>query len=168
MPERTVGPKWREDFPIEWERDHYVTRRDLGRYLTLGSAILVGANVGVAVIARERTTKAYTRVRIASASALAPGQAMLFRYPTEDDPCILVRTRGGVLAAYSQVCTHLSCAVVYRASDDHLFCPCHEGVFACGEATRGARPIAGPPQRPLPQIRLAIEGDDVYAVGVET
>ena len=32
--------QWREDFPIEWENDHYVTRRELTKFLTLGSALL--------------------------------------------------------------------------------------------------------------------------------
>ena len=42
--------RWREDFPIGWEADHYVTRRELTKFLTLGSALLVGANVVIAAL----------------------------------------------------------------------------------------------------------------------
>jgi Rieske Fe-S protein len=164
---RVSLPQWREDFPIQWDDDHYVTRRELAKFLTLGSALLVCANATVVVVSRTRAQPTYAPVRIASASALAPGESLLFRYPTDQDPCILVRTKRGALAAFSQVCTHLSCAVIYRAADDHLYCPCHEGLFDCQGARGGAPPIAGPPERPLPRIALDVRGDDVFATGVE-
>jgi Rieske Fe-S protein len=44
-----------------------------------------------------------------------------------------------------------------------LHCPCHEGYFDL----RTGRNIAGPPPRPLPKIALEIDGDDVFAVGIE-
>ncbi len=157
-------PAWQADFPIDWDQDHYITRRELAKFLALGSALVAGANVAVAVVGRLHSEPRYTEKRIASAAALTAGQSLLFRYPTDRDPCILVRTREGVLVAFSSVCTHLSCAVVYRASDDRLFCPCHRGLFECGPG--GARPIEGPPERPLPQIVLSVRGDDVFATGV--
>lgn len=159
-------PQWREDFPIRWEEDHYVTRRELAKFLTLGSALLVGANAAVAVAGRTRETPVYAPKRIAAAGALGAGEALLFRYPTAEDPCILVRTKAGALVAFSQVCTHLSCAVVYRAADDRLFCPCHNGLFECGEGHAGAQPLEGPPERPLPRIALTVEDGEVYATGV--
>lgn len=172
------GPRWRQDFPIHWENDHYVTRRELAKFLTLGSALLVGANALLAVVGRLRPRPAAPAMRIASASALGAGESLLFRYPTERDPCILVRTNDGRLAAYSQVCTHLSCAVVYERGDaagaegrgegargdgERLYCPCHHGVFSCAEGL----PTAGPPTRRLPRIRLETRGDELWAVGVE-
>ena len=88
-------------------------------------------------------------------------QRSLFRYPTDDDRCILLRDQAGALRAYSQVCTHLSCGVVHRPDENSLFCPCHHGWF---DATSGA-PTGGPPTRPLPRIRLKVVGDEVFAVG---
>lgn len=161
-------PQWRQDFPIRWEDDHYVTRRDLAKFLTLGSALIAGANIAVALSVKRERKVAHPEMRIASASALAAGSAVLFRYPTAADPCILVRTKGGALVAFSQVCTHLSCAVVYRSADDNLFCPCHSGVFECRAGEGGARPIAGPPERPLPRIVIEERDDDVWALGVES
>jgi Rieske Fe-S protein len=165
---RTHLPRWREDFPIRWEEDHYVTRREIAKFLTLGSGILVCANAGLSAFKHVRAAGSYARVRIGAASALRPGDSLLFRYPTADDPCILVRTHDGALVAFSQVCTHLSCAVVYRKSDDRLFCPCHNGVFECGAGEKGAPPIAGPPERPLPRVLLEVRGDDVFATGIAT
>lgn len=158
-----MTPRWRKDFPIKWENDHYVSRRELAKFLTLGSAILVGANALIALIGRFRPRPAEPAVRIGLASALARGQSLLFRYPTDEDPCILVRTAADQLLAYSQVCTHLSCAVVYQPDRDKLFCPCHHGAFSCAEGL----PTAGPPTRRLPRIRIEKRGDELWAVGVE-
>lgn len=163
---RTHLPQWREDFPIRWDDDHYVTRRELVKFLTLGSALLVGANGAIAVAAQNRSVRSYDTKLICSQSDLAPDESLLFRYPTEEDPCILVRTSTGEWVAFSQVCTHLSCAVVYRKEDGKLFCPCHKGVFACGPGKRGAEPLEGPPERPLPRIELELRHGKVYAKGV--
>jgi nitrite reductase/ring-hydroxylating ferredoxin subunit len=156
-------PRWREDFPIEWERDHYLTRRELAKFLTLGSGLLGAASLGIAAAGRLRRAPQYPRVRIARVSEVVPGGVLAFHYPTLEDPCLLLRRPDGQFVAYSQVCTHLSCAVIYRSDDDVLFCPCHQGAFSSTEG----RPIAGPPQRPLPRILIERDGEDLVAVGVE-
>ena len=48
--------------------------------------------------------------RLVPAADVQPGGVVEFRYPTEADPCLLVRMLDGSLVAYSQKCTHLSCA----------------------------------------------------------
>jgi quinol---cytochrome c reductase iron-sulfur subunit len=59
--------------------------------------------------------------------------------------------------AYSKVCTHAGCPVaLYQAEAKELFCPCHQSAF---DVFDGARPIAGPATRPLPQLPLAIDAD---------
>ena len=30
--------RWRDDFPVRWDDDNYMTRRELAKFLTLGSA----------------------------------------------------------------------------------------------------------------------------------
>jgi nitrite reductase/ring-hydroxylating ferredoxin subunit len=155
--------RWREDFPIQWEKDEYVTRREMVKFLSLGSLLIAGANFIAAGVARLRRRESFPRIRIGSSQEIAPGTSLLFRYPTDQDPCILVRDQSGELVAYSQVCTHLSCAVVHRPEENTLFCPCHHGYFSVAEG----RPTAGPPTRPLPRIRLEQSGNDVFAIGVE-
>ncbi len=157
------APQWREDFPIRWDKDHYVTRRELAKFLTLGSGLLAGANLLVAVIGLRQQAPAYPRVRIASAGDVAPGGSLLFRYPTAEDPCIVLRDASGAFRAYSQVCTHLSCAVVHRPSENTLRCPCHEGLFSADDG----RPLAGPPTRPLPRVVIEQQGGDLIATGIE-
>src|SRR6185436_12058904 len=101
-PETKPAPKWREDFPISWESDHYVTRRELAKFLTLGSALLVAANAAIALVAGSRRKRSLPAVRVASADAVPRGGSLLFRYPTDEDPCLLLRTKEGRFAAYSQ------------------------------------------------------------------
>jgi hypothetical protein len=43
-------PRWREDFPVRWDEDNYMTRRELAKFLTLGSGLLAGVNVLIAFI----------------------------------------------------------------------------------------------------------------------
>ncbi len=158
------APRWSEDFPILWDEDHYVTRRDLAKFLTLGSGTIVAATVGVAVIGdRLRPRGRGPRMRIEGAESLPRNGSLLFTYPTAEDPCILVRRADGTLAAYSQVCTHLSCAVVHRPAEDELFCPCHQGHFDCHDG----RPSAGPPTRRLPRVQLERSAGGIFAIGVE-
>jgi nitrite reductase/ring-hydroxylating ferredoxin subunit len=157
------GARWKEDFPVGWESDNYVTRREMVKFLALGSLTIAGANAVVAGLPHIMKAAEMPRTRISLASSLPVCGSKLFSYPTETDPCILVRQKNGDLVAYSQVCTHLSCAVVHKEEENALFCPCHHGYFSVEEG----RPLAGPPTRPLPRIKLEQQGNEIFAVGVE-
>ena len=156
-------PRWRQDFAIDSPEDNFIARRDFAKFLVLTSGAFVAGQAWIAAksLVRERRTPP-GRKRIASVAAIPLGSAMMFVYPDDHDPCLLIRMHDGKLLAYSQKCTHLSCAVVPRIDEGILHCPCHEGVF---ELATG-RNIAGPPPRPLPVIELDVVGDDVYAIGV--
>ena len=140
-----------------------MTRRELAKFLTLGSGLLVGVNVLIAFIGLTGEPPAPPIRRIAGVDDLPPGGSLLFRYPTADDPCILVRDGSGQFDAFSQVCTHLSCAVVHRPDEHALACPCHKGSFALSDG----RPLAGPPTRRLPRIVVEQRGVDLVATGIE-
>lgn len=157
------APKWRTDFPIEWEGDHYVSRREMVKFLTLGSAVLTGANWVTAASANFLHRGAKQERYIGSAAILEKEGSLLFRYPTDQDPCIAVKTPDGKLVAYSQVCTHLSCAVVYDKAQNQFVCPCHNGHF---NVDQGA-PVAGPPTRPLPRVKVEQRGDKLFATELE-
>lgn len=63
---------------------------------------------------------------------------------------------GGNLA-FSKICTHAGCPVaIYRHADHTLYCPCHQSEFA---VLSGAKPVAGPATRALPQLGLDVRGD---------
>lgn len=159
----TSDEQWKKDFPVEWEGDHYVARREMVKFLTLGSALLATANWAAAGIGQWHRDTSFAERNIGSALDLEREGSMLFRYPTDKDPCIAVSIPGGQIVAYSQVCTHLSCAVVYKPQERDLFCPCHNGAFDL----EAGRPTAGPPTRPLPRIVIERRGDELFATGVE-
>ena len=155
--------KYQQDFPIEWEGDDYVSRREMVKFLTLGSFLLALANWATA-FAKKLVRKESSAVKLLGpASELDKNGALLFRYPTAESPCIAIRTPQGGLVAYSQVCTHLSCAVIYDKSENRLVCPCHRGIF---NVDQGA-PVAGPPTRALPRVTIEQRGDQIFATGLE-
>ncbi len=156
-------PKWRKDFPIEWGADNYVTRREFTKFLVLTSgATAIGNSYFVVQRYREEHQK-FASQQICRVDEIKPGEAKLFRYPTENDPALLIRLSTGELVAYKQRCTHLSCPVQYRAGSDRMECPCHNGAFDAHTGTV----LEGPPPRPLPRITLVVENDTIFARGVE-
>ena len=158
-------PQWRRDFPIDWPKDEFVARRDFAKFLVLTSGAFVAGQAWIAAeqLVRHRRRATNPRLKIASLSEIPPGTFKTFSYPNEHDRCVLVRLKDGELVAFSQACTHLSCAVIPKLEEGVFLCPCHEGYFDL----RTGRNIAGPPPRPLPRIALATEGDDLYATGVD-
>jgi Rieske Fe-S protein len=100
---------------------------------------------------------------VGSIEDIAVGEVKLFSYPTAEDPCILIRTGADEFVAYSQKCTHLSCATYYSKEQDRLECPCHEGYFSVKDGSV----LQGPPPRPLPRVILRRDGETLTATGVE-
>ncbi len=152
---------WRRDFPYTSAGEDDVTRREFVRYLVLASGAFAGANVAIAAITSLRSVNEGEPRRIVEAASVAPGSAHLFRYPSADDPAILVRLPDGGLHAFSQKCTHLGCVVYYQNHERELVCPCHDGVFDA--ATGAVR--AGPPERPLGRIDVEERDGFVWALG---
>lgn len=151
---------WRAEFPYRWRADDLVTRRDTLRFLVAGSGALFLASAALAVIGAVRPTVTDKAVALPGAASLAPDESLVFDYPDQYAQGIVVNLPGTGLVAYSDVCTHLSCAVLYEKQTRQFHCPCHEGYFdaATGEA------LAGPPVRPLPKIELEMRNGVVYAI----
>jgi nitrite reductase/ring-hydroxylating ferredoxin subunit len=157
-------PAWRQDFPIDWPEDIYVARRDFTKFLVLTSLAFAVGQVCIGVQnALRRTRGLPPKAPITRLADIPVGTTLPFNYPAEHDPCLLVRTGENAFLAFSQKCTHLSCAVVPDVKAKCFNCPCHEGVFDL----QTGRPLAGPPRRPLPRITLEIVNDTLYATGVE-
>ena len=163
-PLSAAEPLWREEFPIRAGDERLVTRRQLAKFLTLTSLGMLAGNVWI--LARsffKGPPAASPGQRIAAIGEVPVGSVRLFAYPGPQDPCILIRVAEDRFLAYSQKCTHLSCAVYFEAAQGTLECPCHNGRFAAEDG----RVLAGPPPRPLPRILLERRGDDIVAVGVD-
>jgi nitrite reductase/ring-hydroxylating ferredoxin subunit len=157
-------PQWRNDFPVDWPQDELVARRDFAKFLVLTSLAFVAGQIWIAFenFGRRRQGR-HPVLRVASLEAVPVGGAVTFAYPGPQDPCILVRTAEDRFVAYSQKCTHLSCAVTPLQNENCLHCPCHNGYFDLATGV----PTAGPPRRPLPRITLEIRDGALYATGVE-
>lgn len=157
-------PHWRQDFPIDMPQDQYVARRDFMKFMILTSTAFAAGQLWIGVQNWLRRRRSRPEImQIASLGQLPVGGAMAFSYPGADDRCLLMRPSAGVLVAFNQECTHLSCAVLPKMDEGRLYCPCHHGVFDLASG----RPLAGPPQRPLSRVQLQVRGEAIYATGVE-
>jgi len=155
-----MSSHWKQDFPIPSAEDSYVTRREFTKFLGLTSlAFFIGtcATAGRKLFKRIRGDQGQ-RVAIANLSEIPVGSYKLFRYPTENDPCILVRLSEDKFAAFDQRCTHLSCPVIFDAATKQLACPCHEGFFSAEDG----RPLAGPPKRALAQFSITTQNAQIW------
>lgn len=159
-----VQPTWRQAFPIDAPQDHYVERREFMKFMVLTS---LAFTVGQFWIAAQNWLRgrrsAPPIVSLGSIADVPVGSSHTFSYPTEHDPCILARTGEQTFVAYSQRCTHLSCAVIPDVEAGVIRCPCHEGLFDLASG----RPLAGPPDRPLSLVHLDVRGTEIFATGVE-
>ena len=151
--------EWREEFPYPWDEDEIVTRRDTLRFLLAGSGALFLATGVLAILGNLPAGPNVQAVPVAKVGELAENQWKVFDFPDQYAQGILINLPKKGLVAYSDVCTHLSCAVVYQGNGK-LHCPCHDGFF---DASTGDV-LAGPPTRPLPLIQLAIHDGTIYAV----
>ena len=155
---------WRDEFPIRENDERYVTRRQFAGFLVLTSlAMFVGQ---FWILAKSWLGKAprYVAATIPGADDLPVGGSTVFDCPEAGEPCLLIRRSQDEFVAYSQKCTHLSCAVTYSKEHDRIECPCHVGYFS----PRDGRVLQGPPPRPLPRVNLERRGGELVAVGVTT
>jgi nitrite reductase/ring-hydroxylating ferredoxin subunit len=144
---------------LETERAEKVSRRDFNKLLRLGSLAAVAGAVGTVT---EGCSKRYPTIVVAHAGDISVGESKIFSYPSDVNPCLLLRPAENTYLAYSRICTHTSCPVFYRPEENRIICPCHGGVYSVADGSV----LGGPPPRPLPKIKLERRGDDLVAVGV--
>ena len=75
-------------------------------------------------------------------------------------PALVINTPSG-LHAFSAVCTHFACIVKWEATQEKIYCPCHDGYF---DPTDG-RVLAGPPPLGLTPIPVKVENNEIYIGG---
>lgn len=69
---------------------------------------------------------------------------------------IVLRNDDGELKAFDSKCTHAGCNVQYQG--DKIFCNCHGGIYDLN-----GKNIAGPPPRPLTELKV-VEADGALYV----
>lgn len=139
-----------------------LSRRSFLTYL-LGLAGALGLAGLAAPIARYaypvKQVEVQPRIRVASLSSLTPlGDAVLFGY--QDAPSALILLEDGTPKAFYLACTHFGCIVKWRSEEADWYCPCHAGVFAPDGTV-----VAGPPPKPLVELKVVQEGDDLFVEG---
>jgi len=162
-PQDASSPLWKDEFSIYAADERYVSRRQFTKFLVLTSLGMFVGQIWILVkswLARQGGVA--PKQFVAHKDELGVGEVKLFTYPTPQDHCIMIRTAADTYVAYSQKCTHLSCAVYYSKESKRLECPCHRGFFAVEDG----RVLAGPPPRPLPRIELETRGDTLIAIAV--
>jgi Rieske Fe-S protein len=156
-------PLWRDEFSIETATESYVSRRQFSKFLVLTSLGMFAGNLWILIRSRFASRPVFIPQPVAAVKDIAVGEVKLFSYPTAEDPCILIRTAADEFVAYSQKCTHLSCATYYSKEQNRLECPCHEGYFSVKDGSV----LQGPPPRPLPRVVLRRDGETLTATGIE-
>ncbi len=114
----------------------------------------------------------YPRLKLAAISDLSNG-VFNASYPDVNSQVMVLKlgtkTVGGVgpdedIVAYSGICTHMGCPTSYDPKTKIFACPCHYSHF---DASTDAVLINGPATQHLPRITLEVEGQDIYAVGMQ-
>ena len=128
----------------------------------------------------------FPRVKVAQLSDLTIGQPISFNYPLDNEPNILVKlgtkADGGIgpdgdIVAFSSICQHLGCIYgfqapgsspacnpSYKADRPVGYCCCHGTVY---DFVNKANVIAGPSQRPQPQVLLEADSSgNIFATGM--
>ena len=157
------APLWQDEFPVYTADERYVNRRQFTKFLTLTSFGMFAGNLWILARSVFYRAPAFPEHPIATIDELPVGGVKTFAYPTKSDPCILIRTGADTWAAYSQKCTHLSCAVYYAHQENRLECPCHQGFFSIADGAV----LQGPPQRALPRVALQQKDGHLIAIRME-
>ncbi|MBI3971097.1 MAG: arsenate reductase (azurin) small subunit [Chloroflexi bacterium] len=122
------------------------------------------------------TMASYPRRKIGQLSALKVGQPVEFKYPFDHPNCtnflykLGVPAGGGIgpgqdVVAFNSLCPHQGGPLAGRLNTKYQVlgpCPLHLSTF---DLSRHGMVISGHATEGLPQIVLALAGDDIYATG---
>jgi len=149
-----------------------------GGSLAAGAASLTPASVlakGREVQDVGRVNLPYPKKIISIANKMPVNKAVSFNYPDESSPCTALRmgkpVPGGVgpnsdIVAYSSLCAHMGCPLVYDESSKDFKCPCHFSVF---DSEKEGQMVTGQATENLPRILLSYDSKSgsISAEGVE-
>lgn len=151
-----------------------------GFLLSGGATVAVVSLVSLPLDAQAQGARvlraSYPRQKVASLSALKTGEPVAFNYPYPDVRNIVVKlgaeAGGGLgpardVVAFNQQCPHMGGPMDGTYKPQHQVlgpCPLHLTTF---DLTRHGMVVSGHSTESLPQIVLELQGDDLYAVGVQ-
>ncbi len=140
----------------------------------VGPAIAAGDNQAAIQSAAGMAVLPYPKAAVGKAKSMQVDTPVAFTYPDADSPCVAIkmgqRVPGGVgpdgdIVAYSNLCTHMGCPLMYDAASRSFKCPCHYSMF---DPEKSGQMICGQATEDLPQIQLSHDAatDTVYAMAV--
>lgn len=138
-----------------------ITRR---RFMTTLFAVATAVGLGAFAAPLIRFAypvlkgQVFEKVKVASTLNF-PSEGLRFDY--QDVPVQMIQMEDKSFAAFSLVCTHLGCIVKWEANKRDFHCPCHAGKF-----DENGEVISGPPPKPLPRYKVAVEGSDIFVEGI--
>lgn len=120
--------------------------------------------------------KTFKEVLIAKKGDVPVNGSLIFWFPFTSDPTYtnllihlppnLAQQAGNEFVSYNRTCIHLQCLVSFLSNSEIIGCPCHGSIY---RPTDGW-PIGGPAAqigRYLPNVKLRIDGDNIYAENVD-
>jgi arsenite oxidase small subunit len=121
------------------------------------------------------TNLSYPKRGVGKVAGMPVNQAVYFSYPDDSSPCVAIRmgspVMGGVgpnqdVVAYSILCSHMGCPVIYEGETKTFKCPCHFSIF---DPEKGGEMVCGQATQDLPRVLLNYDGktDSVAAIGVD-
>jgi Rieske Fe-S protein len=156
---------------------HQVNRRDFVKVVTAFLGTVMGAVIGLPAIGyilapalKKQTSEAW--IPAGPLENFPLGVPTLFNFTrskingwektTNSYGVYILRGEADSILALSNVCTHLSCRVSWKAEENWYACPCHAGYF---DIEGGI--VEGPPPRPLDAYETKIEEGTLYIHYVE-
>ncbi|KAA1014854.1 arsenate reductase (azurin) small subunit [Paraburkholderia panacisoli] len=142
---------------------------------TAASALVPNVASGANPVDTSRTKLPYPKKAVGQAGRMTVNAPVTFAYPDAASPCTALklgsRVPGGVgpdgdIVAYSTMCTHMGCPVVYEPTTKVFKCPCHFSMF---DAEKAGQMIVGQATENLPRVRLHYDEKTgtLSAVGME-
>jgi Rieske Fe-S protein/uncharacterized membrane protein YphA (DoxX/SURF4 family) len=130
-----------------------VDRRGFIRISSIAALTVATVGLGRLFPKSAAATASATPQNIIEDSSLSIGETFNFTSKS-GSPAVLFKSRTGVYA-YSAVCTHEGCTVQYNSASKNLQCGCHGAVF---DPESDGNALSGPTNKPLPKIKVAVEG----------
>jgi nitrite reductase/ring-hydroxylating ferredoxin subunit/uncharacterized membrane protein YphA (DoxX/SURF4 family) len=130
-----------------------VDRRGFIRISSIAALTVAAVGLGRIFPKSAAAAVSATPQNIIEDSSLSIGETFNFTSKS-GSPAVLFKSKTGVFA-YSAVCTHEGCTVQYNSASKNLQCGCHGAVF---DPESDGNALSGPTNKPLPKIKVAVEG----------
>ncbi len=135
-------------------------------FLKAAAGMTVAAVAAPSLLASQKTKNVnfygYEDKIIGPLSKIRSTGVIDFNYPDSDSPCKAVWVDGKV-KAYSLLCTHKGCPIIYNASAKSFRCPCHFSEF---DAELNGQMIIGQATENIPEVLVKVKNGKVVAYGV--